>query len=785
MAVNLSPVGGVAAQFFDNDGNVLSGGKIYTYAAGTSTPQATYTTGAGSIAHSNPIILDSGGRVPSGEIWLTDGLSYKFVLNNSSNVLIGTYDNITGINSNFINFLAEQEIQTATANQTVFTLTTTNYQPNTNTLSVFVDGVNQYGPGAQYAYTETSSTVVTFTNGLHVGASVKFTTTQALSGGAVDASLVTYDPPFTGSVITNVETKLSEYISVQDFGAVGNGVTNDTAAIQDAIDYVANNGGGVVYAPPNSTGYVAYGLILKPLVRLVGGGGVARIETALAAQYDLKQTTFLVPAGETGITVDIDTGHCSLENIRIQGVAGGGIGIDCQTYNFKTTNVGVNGFLDGIGVILAENYRASHENLDIQLCGLGLYLKDDCNGTSFVNLIIENVSVGIYSDGTNRGVSYHACTIESCKTGIGGTSFPSTALLTVAAQTLTDVGFANQTLMEGGAYLQGVHSFQSGYFEDNASVNIYVSSGSVDLVASYLNDWLVGTAKPVYMVDGRRATSVSIRNSYMSTENSRATPLLRFSETNFNVVFGNDIFDHTLGTPYTGTLYYTTGSNNLNGLLQRAAVGGRMDNLQINDLYITSSANNPVLQTTDSNRNIIIDPHGTGEVQTTKRIVASAASGANSVVRANNSTAVGNVYGFESYLQSNANSTSSYHFRGSTDSVGAWFLYGNGTTSFTSDATRKKNIETTRNGYLQDFARLRVVKYNWKTQEDGEPKELGLIAQEVEEVFPGLVQEETEPSSAATHKVIKGSVLIPMLIKCVQELNEKVNVLEQELKSRN
>jgi hypothetical protein len=235
MAVNLSPVGGVAAQFFDNDGNVLSGGKIYTYLAGSSTNVATYTTSSGSIAHSNPIILDSAGRVPSGEIWLTDGISYKFVLNNSSNTLIGTYDNIVGINSNFVNFTNEQEIQTATASQTVFTLTTMQYQPGTGSLSVFVDGVNQYGPGAQYSYTETSSTVVTFNNGLHVGASVKFTTSAINASSYGDASQISYIPAGASAVATNVQAKLRETVSVQDFGAIGNGVADDTSAVQAAI----------------------------------------------------------------------------------------------------------------------------------------------------------------------------------------------------------------------------------------------------------------------------------------------------------------------------------------------------------------------------------------------------------------------------------------------------------------------------------------------------------------------------------------------------------------------
>ena len=96
MSVFLSPVGGAAAQFFDNNGVPLTGGKLFTYAGGTTTPQASYTTIVGNVAHTNPIILDSAGRVPGSEIWLTDQ-SYKFVLNDADNVLIATYDNIFAI----------------------------------------------------------------------------------------------------------------------------------------------------------------------------------------------------------------------------------------------------------------------------------------------------------------------------------------------------------------------------------------------------------------------------------------------------------------------------------------------------------------------------------------------------------------------------------------------------------------------------------------------------------------------------------------------------------------
>src|SRR5690348_5165010 len=79
------------AQLFDDLADVLAGGKVYSYEAGTSTPLATYQDRDGNTANANSTVLDSSGRAT---IRLTEGVAYKLIVKDSSDMVVLTEDNV-------------------------------------------------------------------------------------------------------------------------------------------------------------------------------------------------------------------------------------------------------------------------------------------------------------------------------------------------------------------------------------------------------------------------------------------------------------------------------------------------------------------------------------------------------------------------------------------------------------------------------------------------------------------------------------------------------------------
>jgi hypothetical protein len=301
MAVNLSMLAGAGAQFFDNSGVPLSGGLVYTYAAGTTTPQTTYTTNAGSIAHTNPIVLDSAGRVPSGgEIWLTDAVAYKFLLRTSTAVLIATYDNVTG-------------------------------------------------------------------NGSGIYANL------AASSGS---SLVGYTQGGSGAVATTVQAKLRQTVSVMDFGATGNGTTDDTIAIKAALAT-----GNTVYLP-KGTYLISSGLTIATSGQNIYGDGPT-------------QSNILV-SGSVYDAITISSNYGGVDGVKIYSAtaraSGAFVNFSSDTRgNFVRNFVLQNGY---IGIVITANavitYLQNGEILDAtSSTGTGIIINGG-NDTFISNVVMDS-----------------------------------------------------------------------------------------------------------------------------------------------------------------------------------------------------------------------------------------------------------------------------------------------------------------------------------------------------------------------------------------------------------
>ena len=257
------------------DGTPNALGKLYTYAAGTLTGQAAYTTAALNVEQANPIILGADGTAT---IWLDPSLSYRLIEKTAADATIRDVDNFSdaagGTGGRYV--FPDPETQTATAGQTVFTLTTMTYTPGTSSLLVFVDGLQVTD------YTETSASVVTFDSGLLAGQEVTFRGGIYVSGG-MGADEVTYTASGTGAIPRTQESVNGDITRSRDFFTAGE--ADSSAGIQRFWNRVTSVGGLAVISPGDYTMKSGVTITLGSKGFHVIGGGVEDVRFIVGTSF--------------------------------------------------------------------------------------------------------------------------------------------------------------------------------------------------------------------------------------------------------------------------------------------------------------------------------------------------------------------------------------------------------------------------------------------------------------------------------------------------------------------
>jgi len=560
--------------------------------------------------------------------------------------------------------------------------------------------------------------------GLNIGTGKTLTVTGTLTGTGVSTYLAS--PPaiggtaaaagtFTTLNYTTAVGATSETVPtvIGGTGAASSLTLKSTSGVgtSDAISFKVGNNGATTAMTINTSGNAFIG--------------------ATAATWD--ERLGVRPSGTGTVGIGVYSSSASYTGSLIRAQAENTTGANFKLYEGRGSGGGVNYWVDGAGgAYFAGNVGIGTSSPSASLSvvkqttalsgtgnSYGLYMYPTSSGLTYIDAITGstgNTSLGFrtYNNGT-----YNEMRMDSSGNVGIGTSSPSSY-----SSKLAVVG--GQTALVGSASSNPLYLQQTG--------------GSSGYTAAIENFNSTGTTQY-----GGISIAARGSNPYSGY----------FSAIRFNFS--------------TGWWEFVDASNNPAGPINVSGIG-RYDNAAF-QFY----TNNTERMRIDSSGNLLVGV--TAQVSAERLNVTRGGSSLRVVHFENTRNASGDEL-IRAWLGSNCNNTSSYHFIGTTGGTDRIYIYGNGNVvnsnnsyGALSDENLKENIVDA-TPKLDALMNVRVRNFNLKDDPE-KTKQIGVVAQELETVFPTIVEMDNKGI-----KNVKYSVFVPMLIKAIQELKAELDALK-------